>query len=96
MILDAANISLRYNVLAAVFSWFTLSGFVIFPGTYSSLGHSSLLHETQAGQIVEAVVENLPLVWVASLCCAVGLSGTIWLGYIFRLNFAWLSDRIAM
>ena len=61
MLLAMDDISTTHNLLAAFFNWIYLAGFVLFPGTFTSL--KALTAEnggTVAAELVNAVTQ-LPL-----------------------------------
>lgn len=61
MLLALDGIPRMHNILAAFFTWILLAGFVLFPGTFTSLQHvdESGLGGTEA-HILHAI-KNLPL-----------------------------------
>src|SRR5436190_216459 len=81
MLLSLDNIPRSHNILVACSTWVFLAGFVIFPGTFTSLQASESFKddEKKSGSPVEQAivrtVHNTPLLWVAGGCCALG-----WLG----------------
>jgi hypothetical protein len=72
MCTQANKVPSIYNILAALFSWLTLAGFVVLPGTFTSLKHSTTLSSSKGGEIVQKTVQNVPLQWQES-CVALGL-----------------------
>ena len=80
----------------AVFNWLFLAGFVLFPGTFTSLSHASLLSQSQTGRTVQGVVRNTPLLVVGILCCTLGIVGVVWISWGLRSNYVWLRDRMLM
>ncbi|KAI8648890.1 hypothetical protein NCS56_01505400 [Fusarium sp. Ph1] len=69
-------------------------GFVLFPGTFTSLSHASLLSQSQAGRTVQGVVRNTPLPVVGILCCTLGIASIVWISWGLRSNYVWLRDRM--
>ncbi|KAF4471701.1 PHO85 cyclin-1 [Fusarium albosuccineum] len=45
-----------YSLLAAIFNWVFLAGFIVFPGTFTSLGRTSVLSESQAGRVMQQAI----------------------------------------
>jgi hypothetical protein len=82
------------NFRAAIFSWLTLAGYVVFPGTFTSLRNSQSLANNNSGKIIQDAVKNLPLLPIAILCCIIGTTGTSWLWWIWRNNAVWLVTHI--
>jgi hypothetical protein len=83
-----------YNILAALFSWLTLAGFVVLPGTFTSLKHSTTLSSSKGGEIVQKTVQNVPLLPMAGVMCGIGIVGTCWLWKKWRKEYVWLTGQI--
>ncbi|KAH8653974.1 hypothetical protein BGZ60DRAFT_460367 [Tricladium varicosporioides] len=81
------------NLLAAFFSWLTLAGYVVFPGTFTSLEHSQTLTSSNSGKFIQQTVKKA-LLATAGLCCFFGTVGTSWLWYVWRDNAVWLIGHI--
>jgi hypothetical protein len=56
MCTQANKVPIADNILAALFSWLTLAGFVMLPGTFTSLKHSTTLSSRKGGEIVQKTV----------------------------------------
>ncbi|PQE05758.1 pho85 cyclin-1 protein [Rutstroemia sp. NJR-2017a BVV2] len=74
-----------------------LAGFVIFPGTFTSL--SSLTPSTSsptsaAETRILSTIKNIKLVYIASFCCLIGTIGLCFLWFKHRRNFVWLLNKI--
>jgi hypothetical protein len=82
------------NFRAALFSWLTLAGYVVFPGTFTSLKASQTLASNSSGRVIQDAVKNIPLLPIAILCCIIGTSGTTWLWWIWRDNAIWLVTHL--
>lgn len=96
MVLEAYRSPSGYNILVTVASWLLLAGFVIFPGTYSSLQESDLLYSTETGRAVSRVIQNVPLLVIAIACCVLGAFGVGVLWWLRRNNYIWLMQKIFM
>jgi len=72
--LQVNEVPTQHNVLAALYSWLIPAGYVIFPGTFTSLKNSRTLDNSTGGKIVQDMVQNVPLLLLAALCCIVGIS----------------------
>ncbi|KAK6599460.1 hypothetical protein H4I96_04207 [Botrytis cinerea] len=99
MLLSLDTIPRMHNIYISFFSWILLAGFIIFPGTFTSLQSlpsSSLpsdLPDATTRHILHAV-KNIPLLWIASFSCGIGASGMLWLWYTHRRNYVWLLNKI--
>jgi hypothetical protein len=82
------------NIRAALFSWLTLAGYIVLPGTFTSLKTSQTLSTSNGGRVIQDTLKNTPLLAIAGLCCLFGTVGTSWLWYIWRGNAIWLVGNI--
>ncbi|KAH8799660.1 hypothetical protein F5884DRAFT_905171 [Xylogone sp. PMI_703] len=82
------------NLRAALFSWLTLAGYVVFPGAFTSLKNSQALVASSSGKIIQDTIKNTPFQVIAGLCCFFGMAGTSWLWYIWRNNIIWLIKHV--
>ena len=94
MCTQANKVPIVDNMLAALFSWLTLAGFVVLPATFTSLKHSTTLSSSKGGEIVQKTVQNLPLLPVAVVMCGIGISGTCWLWKKWHKEYVWLTGQI--
>lgn len=80
MLLSLDKIPRIHNILASFSGWLVLAGFVVFPGTFTSIKGLSddpgLAGE--ASHILDRV-QNIPLPVVAAVCCGIGATGLLWL-----------------
>jgi hypothetical protein len=97
MLLALDHIPRLHNIYASFFTWILLAGYVIFPGTFTSLQSLSDNQQVQSSETAEQVldtVKNVPLLWVAAIASAIGAGGMCWLWWRWRDNFVWLINRI--
>ncbi|KAH7303368.1 hypothetical protein B0I35DRAFT_384077, partial [Stachybotrys elegans] len=96
MILEnAKEVSYLHSLGAKACTWLLLAGYLTFPSTFASLQDSQFLHESgKAGNYIASAVENVPLLYVASFCCAFAAIGLIYLWVRWRHNYVFLMDRI--
>ncbi|KAJ7846922.1 hypothetical protein B0H13DRAFT_2406740 [Mycena leptocephala] len=88
MLLAIDSIPPLYNILASFFTWILLAGFVLFPGTFTSLQEDSRL--PALGISAVNVVKNVSLYVIAWVCTGIGAAGMLWLWYRWRANYIWL------
>lgn len=98
MLLSLDTIPRLHNILASFFGWLLLAGYVVFPGTFSSLSSSlsedsSSVAEAEASRILNSV-QNTPLLIIASVACGIAILGLLWLCFLWRRNYVWLLNRI--
>ena len=53
MCTQANKVPIVDNILATLFSWLTLAGFVVLPSTFTSLKHSTTLSSSKGREIVK-------------------------------------------
>lgn len=98
MLLQLDKIPVIYNILSSIFSWLLLAGYMVFPGTFSSIRNSHALANGagKAGKVLSAAVQNISLVYVATICCITGAAGMSWLGWLWRKNYVWVIKQIIL
>lgn len=79
MLLAQDTIPRFHTILAATFTWILLAGFLVFPGTFTSIQKLEADEDDEAGKKVLAAVQNVQLIYVGAACCGVGGGGMIWL-----------------
>lgn len=97
MLLAMDTIPRMHNIFAAFFTWILLAGFVVLPGTFTSLGKLEDKPEVSSSEAASAIlktVKNIPLLVIAGSCCGIGALGMVWLWYKWRSNYVWLLNRI--
>lgn len=100
MLLDLDKVPRLHNILAAFFGWLLLAGFVVFPGTFTSV-QEELAEDPDSTASTAAAragllgqVSNLPLLIVAAVACGLGAVGLVALAVRWRRNYVWLLNRI--
>lgn len=98
MLLGLDKIPRLDNILVSFFGWLVLAGFVVFPGTFTSIrqisNDSGLADQSDTAGAILHRVQNVPLVVIATLVCAVGAAGLGWLTWRWRSNYVWLLNKI--
>ena len=61
MLLALDSIPRLHNMLAGFFTWILLAGFVLFPGTFTSLQNESVVSTGEVGKKVLDAVGHVPL-----------------------------------
>ncbi|KAF8143864.1 hypothetical protein K438DRAFT_1632718 [Mycena galopus ATCC 62051] len=92
MLLAIDDIPSVYNLLASFSTWILLAGFVLFPGTFTSLQQNSQLG--QIGVTAADVIKHVSLYVIAWVCTGLGAAGMIYLWVRWRGNWIWCLDRI--
>ncbi|KAI0002449.1 hypothetical protein BJV74DRAFT_765387 [Russula compacta] len=81
-----------HNLLSGLFTWIVLAGFVVLPGTFSTLES----FPTKSGELEKVLhdVQHLPLLVIAYGCCGVGGLGMLLLWWRWAHNYVWLLNSI--
>ncbi|KAE9378220.1 hypothetical protein N431DRAFT_304989, partial [Stipitochalara longipes BDJ] len=96
MLLALDTIPRLHNILASFFTWILLAGFVIFPGTFTSLSTSDKLNDNHTAAEILHSIKHVQLLVIAGVCCGIGAGGMLWLWWRWRENFVWLLNKIFM
>lgn len=96
MLLELDKIPWWHNLLASLCTWLLLAGYVVLPGAFTSIRNSQVLSEEAgaAGKAVVKAAQTLPVLIVALICCAIGVSGMAWLWCRWGRNYVWLLNKI--
>jgi hypothetical protein len=103
MLLALDTIPRTHNILASFFTWILLAGFVLFPGTFESLGlQTNTGGDTggsggvggEVGRRVLGVVGSIPIFVLGWVCCAVGALGILWLWWRWMKNYVWVVNKL--
>ncbi|KAG8718095.1 hypothetical protein FRC08_005982 [Ceratobasidium sp. 394] len=96
MLLELDAVPRVHNMLASFFTWILLAGFIIFPGTFTSIQSLNVddPSRSDAEKWILGRVKNVPLLVIAGTCCVVGATGMCWLWHRWHRNFIWLVNRI--
>ncbi|PGG97522.1 hypothetical protein AJ80_09691 [Polytolypa hystricis UAMH7299] len=99
MLLGLDYIPWAHNFLAGLSNWMLLAGYLVVPGTFTSLQKSDAVKDRLDGQGVEQAlllnaIQNPPLLLIACFLFSIGASGLIWLGWTYRTNYIWLVNRL--
>jgi hypothetical protein len=98
MLLSLDTIPRLHNIAASFFTWILLAGYVIFPGTFTTLQKSTKVQnaakDDEGARILLRSIRNAPLLWVAGACCIIGAGGMILLWYRWRKNYVWIINKV--
>ncbi|KAK2765843.1 hypothetical protein CKAH01_15523 [Colletotrichum kahawae] len=83
-----------WSLLAKVFSWLLLAGYIVFPFTFASLRRSQVLESMgKVGQTVSYWVNDC-LIALVSVLSGVASIGLAWLWFKWRRNYVWVHLHI--
>ncbi|KAJ5981121.1 hypothetical protein N7481_008419 [Penicillium waksmanii] len=98
MVVQSDEITWEINALASASHWILLAGYLVVPGTFTSLKKSEdfgkTLKGSAAGNAVLNAIQNPPLLTTACFLFVIGLCIMIFLGWKFRENYIWLMNRL--
>ncbi|KAL4927718.1 uncharacterized protein BDV17DRAFT_299032 [Aspergillus undulatus] len=98
MLLELQDIHWGYNALAGFAGWTLLAGYLVIPGTFTSLQNSDSLQDKAAqdnvGSAVLKTIQNPPLVGIAWTFLGVGAGTMGLLFHKWRHNYLWLINRL--
>lgn len=101
MLLKQDHIPRLHNILAAIFVWLLLAGFLVFPGTFTSIRESIDERENDEniddGETVSTIlksVKNVPLLVIAAVSCVIAAIGMVCLALRHMRNYVWLINRL--
>ena len=100
MLLHLDKIPRLHNILASVFTWILLAGFLVIPGTFTTFKTSEAFKNadsSNSSDIASAIVHsiaNIGLLWVSGTFCVIGGVGCFYLWFKWRQNYVWLVNRI--
>jgi hypothetical protein len=98
MLLEVDHMPWFYNVIASVAHWVLLAGYLVVPGTFTSLQRSGKIEQALAdngtGKAILGTIQNPPLLAIACVLFAAGVALLAWLSWEWRENYIWLVSRI--
>jgi hypothetical protein len=100
MLLELDNIPWFYNTSASAAHWALLAGYLVIPGTFTSLQKSDFLTEgletNRTGKAILSTIQNPPLLVIACFLMVLGSVMISWLAWERRENYIWLINRLFM
>ncbi|KAF3002270.1 hypothetical protein E8E15_000750 [Penicillium rubens] len=97
---EEAEMDITFNVTVGVANWALLAGYLVIPGTFTSLQTSDkverVLQANKAGRTVLHTIQNPPLLGIACLLLFGGIGALMWLLHFpkIRGNYIWLINRL--
>lgn len=100
MLREEAEMDWKYNLSAGTGNWVLLAGYLVVPGTFTSLKNSDQveqkLQQNDAGRVLLKTIQNPPLLVIACIFLVFGVVLLGWLSVKFRDSYSWLINRIFM
>ncbi|EGR45850.1 uncharacterized protein TRIREDRAFT_110651 [Trichoderma reesei QM6a] len=103
MLLQQDDIPLLHNILASVFVWLLLAGFLVFPGTFTSLqasvdkqgdGDNDHTFSKEAAKLIVKSIKNIPLLVIAIVMCCISAIGMLVLTMLHAKNYVWIVNKL--
>lgn len=99
MLLKQDKIPMMHTLLAAFFVWLLLAGFIVFPGTFTTLQESMKKdHKFDNGATEKLLksVKNVPLLVFGAIACGVSGMGMLVLGLRHIRNYIWVLNKLIL
>lgn len=91
MLLELQDIHWLYNFMASLAAWMLLAGYLVIPGTFTSLQKSDTITnkvaQNEAEKAVLKTIQNPPLVAIAWVLLSIGVATMSFLFYRWRRNY---------
>lgn len=88
MLIEVDQVPFAHTVLVAFFQWLVLAGYLVVPGTFTSLETSNAFQHSSS--VVIRTIQNPPLIAISCVFLVCGASGMSWLAWKRRHNYIWL------
>ncbi|KAK2593698.1 hypothetical protein QQS21_008606 [Conoideocrella luteorostrata] len=101
MLLDVDEIPLLHSILASFFVWLLLAGFLVFPGTFTTIQksienkHPQEWTDQTTDKILKSV-KNVQLLVVAAVACGISVIGMVVLALRHLDNYVWMLNKMIM
>jgi uncharacterized membrane protein len=100
MLREEAEMDISFNITVGVANWALLAGYLVIPGTFTSLQTSNqverVLQANKAGRTVLHTIQNPPLLGIACLLLVGSIAALMWLMHFPKLrgNYPWLINKL--
>ena len=100
MLREEAQMDMRFSITVGAANWALLAGYLVIPGTFTSLQTSNQVETTlqtnKAGRTVLHMIQNPPLLAIACLLFVSGIAALMWLMHFPKLrgNYPWLINKV--
>ena len=98
LLLDLDKIPRIYVIIAYLSTWSLLAGYLVIPGTFTSIATSQAL-TSDSGRVGKAIAntfQNLELLIIAAISCALGAAGIVFLMWKKRDNCMWVLNKVIL
>ena len=89
LLLDGDKVPRLCRLLASFFSWILLAGFVIFPGTFTTITNQGCTPNVE-----DDSTSTITLLAIAGTCTGIGAAGMLLLWWLWRKNYVWIVNKI--
>lgn len=100
MLREEEQMDMIFNITVSAANWALLAGYLVVPGTFTSLQSSNqvekVLQDNKAGRTVLHTMQNPPLLAIACLLLVSGIAAFVWLLRFPKLrgNYLWLINKM--
>lgn len=101
MLLDVDEIPILHSILACFFVWLLLAGFLVFPGTFTTIQksieskHPQQWTDQTTDKILKSV-KNIPLLVIGAVACGLSVIGMAVLALRHLDNYVWMLNKLIM
>jgi hypothetical protein len=98
MLLELDTIDWVYNFLSSFANWTLLAGYLVIPGTFTTLQKSDTLkqglQDNHTEKAILNTIQNPPLVAIACTFLGVGAGTMVYLFFKWKHNYFWIFNRL--
>lgn len=102
MLREEEEMDLVFNITVSAANWALLAGYLVVPGTFTSLQSSGqvehALQANKAGRTMLLTIQHPPLLSIACCLLVGGIAAFVWLLHFPKLrgNYVWLINKLFM
>jgi hypothetical protein len=102
MLREEEEMDLVFNITVSAANWALLAGYLVVPGTFTSLQSSGqvehALQANKAGRTMLHTIQHPPLLSIACCLLVGGIAAFVWLLHFPKLrgNYVWLINKLFM
>lgn len=100
MLKDEAQMEMGYNIRVSAANWALLAGYLVIPGTFTSLQKSTqvedALSNNKAGRVVMRTIQNPPLLAIACMFFVGAITAMYFLIRVRKIRtcYTWLINKL--
>lgn len=95
---DLQQVHWGYNILSTLGDWALLAGYLVLPGTFTTLQNSGFINQglssSDVGTAVLTTIQNPPMLAIALSLLGTGLGTIAFLFWKKQRNYIWLLNKL--